>query len=273
MNKYKVSIIIPSYKPQDYLWDCLDSIRRQTFPSQDFEVFVSLNGCREPYVSAIKDYFSSYSNFNWHLLIIEQPGVSNARNQALDLISGEYIAFIDDDDFISPSYIEELYKKADHETIVVSNSFAFIDKKPTEQIPYVMTDAFDEHHMNGKISSNHIRRFFSGPCMKLISCSIIGRRRFDTSFKNGEDSLFMFLLSDRIKFVDFTSPSAIYYRRYREDSAITAKKSFKYVLSNGLRLIGEYSRVYFGNLFNYSFVRYLQVVLGTIHYMFINLRF
>lgn len=52
----KISVIIPSYKPRDYLFECLDSLSCQTFPHDEFEVVLILNGCKEPYISTINSY-------------------------------------------------------------------------------------------------------------------------------------------------------------------------------------------------------------------------
>ena len=108
----KISVIIPTYKPQNYLWECLESLKMQTFPKGDFEIILVLNGCNEPYYSHIEDYLSLNMSDNVvNFIHVEQGGVSNARNVALNCARGEYIAFVDDDDFISPSYLEELYAK------------------------------------------------------------------------------------------------------------------------------------------------------------------
>ena len=64
MEKYKVSIIIPSYKPLDYLWDCLNSFYNQTFPFEHFEVILVLNGCNEPYQAKIVEWLSSHPGMN-----------------------------------------------------------------------------------------------------------------------------------------------------------------------------------------------------------------
>ena len=107
----KVSVIIPTYKPQAYIWECLDSIKNQTFPKEDFEVILVLNGCNEPYYSQIKEYIdNNLVDYNVNFIQTDQGGVSNARNIALDAAKGEYVTFIDDDDYISPKYLEELYK-------------------------------------------------------------------------------------------------------------------------------------------------------------------
>ena len=124
----KISVIIPTYKPQNYLWECLESLKMQTFPKGDFEIILVLNGCNEPYYSHIEDYLSLNMSDNVvNFIHVEHGGVSNARNVALNCARGEYIAFVDDDDFISPSYLEELYAKAAPDTISLCYPYAFKD--------------------------------------------------------------------------------------------------------------------------------------------------
>lgn len=209
---------------------------------------------------------------NWRYLQVDKGGVSNARNVALNEAVGEYIAFIDDDDYLSKSYLEELYSKSTKDTIALSNAFAFKDGAPNVQLEYVMSTAFNEYYSKGKQGASKVRKFFSGPCFKLIHKDIINHRKFNVRFKNGEDSLFMFLISDRIKYVDFTSPNAIYYRRYRENSAITVKKSKSYVFSNSLKLMWAYTCIYFKHPFHYNFRRYIQTVLGAFHFILVNIK-
>ena len=100
--------------------------------------------------------------------------------------------------------------------------------------------------------------------MKLIHRDIIGSRRYDTSFKNGEDSLFMFLISDRMKNVTFASEDAIYFRRVRKNSAATVVRPFCDVFRNSVRLIIEYTRIYVSNMQEYDFRFYATRVLGAI---------
>ena len=52
----KISVIVPTYKPQAYLWECLNSLCLQTLSKEDFEVILVLNGCCEPYKTQIQQY-------------------------------------------------------------------------------------------------------------------------------------------------------------------------------------------------------------------------
>lgn len=265
-----ISVIVPTYKPGPYLFECLDSIYAQTFPKDDYEVILVLNGSKEPFEGQIKEYMSKHPDVHWKYIQTDQGGVSNARNLALDVARGEYVAFIDDDDFVSPTYLEELYAKSDGDTVAICNSFAFNDGSPEKLLTYEMTRAFNAYSPKGRMNSSKVRRFFSGPCMKLINVNFIQGRRFDIRFKNGEDSLFMFLISDKIKYADFTSSNAIYFRRYRENSAVTSKKSKFSVIINSLKMIKNYSIIYFSNPNRYSLRRYVRSILGAFHTMLVD---
>lgn len=249
----KISVIVPTYKPQAYLWECLDSIYNQTFPKSDYELVLVLNGCNEPYNTQILDWLSKHKDLNVQFFQIDTGGVSNARNIALDNAKGEYVTFIDDDDLISTAYLKELYEKATPDTVSLCYPYAFNDGDIEKQLPYSITKAYDYicKHKCKKLSSM-ARKFFSGPCMKLIPMSFIHDRRYDVRFKNGEDSLFMFLISDKIDKVSFTSKDAIYYRRFRENSACTRSKTKREIIANKMNMIKAYISIYLRKPQKYS---------------------
>lgn len=262
----RISIIVPTYKPQAYLWECLDSIYKQTFPKTDYELVLVLNGCNEPYNTQINEWFSNHSDLQVQYFQTDEGGVSNARNIALDNVRGEYVTFIDDDDLTSPMYLEELYEKATPDTVSLCYPYAFNDGKIEKQLSsYGVTDAYNyciEHKCN-KLTSM-VRKYFSGPCMKLIPMSFIQDRRYDVRFKNGEDSLFMFLISDKIKKVAFTSKDAIYYRRYRDNSAYTRGKTKRENIANKMNMIKAYISIYLRKPQKYSLLFFITRLLGTL---------
>ncbi len=113
-NKPKISLIIPVYNSEKYLPECLDSVLEQTF--KDFEVVCVNDGSTDSSLSILKKYAAKDAR----IVIKSQnnAGVSAARNAALELAKGKYIAFLDSDDFIHPDYLKVLYetmelKKAD----------------------------------------------------------------------------------------------------------------------------------------------------------------
>lgn len=264
----KVSVIIPTYKPQRYLWECLDSLKNQTFPKTDYEIIIVLNGCSDPYESQIDEYITDNLNsLNVNFIKTERAGVSNARNIALERAKGEYITFVDDDDYVSPYYLEGLYDKVGSDTISLSYPYAFIDGT-NEQKTYSLTSVYNKRAHDGRQSYQCAKKYFAGPCMKMIPRDFIQGRKFDVNFTNGEDSLFMFLISDQFKYVDFAECTAIYYRRYRKNSAVTTSRSRYSKILNGLRLYGAYTKVYFRHPFQYNILYYIRCLLGILRGMF-----
>lgn len=262
----KISVIVPTYKPQAYLWECLESIFNQTLPKSDYELVLVLNGCNEPYNAQILEWLSKHKDMKVQFFQTDMGGVSNARNIALDNANGEYVTFIDDDDLISTAYLKELYEKAAPDTVSLCYPYAFNDGKIEKQLSsYGVTEAYNyciEHKCN-KLTSM-VRKYFSGPCMKLIPISFIQDRRFDVRFKNGEDSLFMFLISDKTKKFAFTSKDAVYYRRYRDNSAYTRSKTKREIIANKTSLIKAYISIYLRKPQKYSLLFFITRLLGTL---------
>lgn len=94
----KVSVLVAAYNRYDYLKECLESIRNQTF--KDFELIVVDDGSTED-MSGIEDLCDIYYRFG------ENKGISATRNMSMDLARGEYIFIVDSDDVLEPTCIEE----------------------------------------------------------------------------------------------------------------------------------------------------------------------
>ena len=90
-----LSIIVPFNKSERYLIDCLDSLKEQNL--EDYEILLIVNG----YSDSIDDLLGSYKDLNIKLIQFdEEIGVAKARNEGLRQASGEYIYFLDGDDYI-----------------------------------------------------------------------------------------------------------------------------------------------------------------------------
>lgn len=104
----KVSIIVPVYNVYDYLDKCLNSIKNQTL--KDIEVIVVNDGTKDTSQEIIDKYTEIDSRFKSY--IKENGGLSDARNYGMKKARGEYIAFVDGDDYIEPDMYELMYNKA-----------------------------------------------------------------------------------------------------------------------------------------------------------------
>lgn len=258
-----ISVIIPTYKPKDYLFDCLQSLSNQTLDKTQFEVLIVLNGCIEPYATKIKEYIDK--NLPNGFLFVESLGsVSNARNVGIDNSRGEFITFIDDDDYVSPRFLEKLLQKADEKTVALSMSYSFNDGEQN-YIENEFSKEYKKRSTNGIQPLIKVRKYFSGPWMKLIHKDIIGERRFNLHFANGEDGLFNYLISDRIHSVVFSDQDAVYYRRVRHDGAMGKNHLFFPRLLNVLRLYKEFIKIYISSPTNYSFAFLCKKIIAGAH--------
>lgn len=251
-QQFPVSVIIPSYKPGTYIYECLDSLRMQTFSHKKFEVVLILNGCGEPYESELRTYAEHYKKvINIRVIQTDSPGVSNARNLGIEQSTGRYIAFIDDDDFVSPQYLTELYALAVRGVVPISYIVAFTDGQ-NEAIPYYITDLYERNETQGVCKVMQLRGFMSIVYCKLLERSLIGKNRFSTHFVNGEDCLFMAQLSNHIDKLQLTPRSAVYYRRLRKDSAVTRHMNLLLRIKKSFALVFAYIYIFLKHPFSYN---------------------
>lgn len=216
----KISILIPTYKPDWYIKRCLESIEEQSLSKDDFKVFIALNGPKENYKSYVQHVLKSCS-FNYSFYYLEKAGVSSARNYLIRNSTGPFIVFVDDDDVLSSSYLEELLEASSENTLGVSNVYTFEKSISERKLNYISKSFLSLAAVEkSKFKS---RKYFSSPCAKMIHRNIIGLTRFNTKLAIGEDALFMAELSKKVEAVRKTSSEAIYYVYQREGSASRSK--------------------------------------------------
>lgn len=258
-----ISVIIPSYKPKEYIWKCLDSLDVQTLSKSLFEVVVVLNGCNEPYFSFLKEGLKRYKTLNVRLIRTDDGGVSNARNIGLSQTDSEYVCFVDDDDWVSESYLECLAAKAAKNVIVAANVMAFNEEKQMCVEDYI-TKAYAKFSPNSHISLFRGRKFMSSSCCKMISRTQIGDKRFDTRFAIGEDALFMASISSAVSYITLADKEAVYYRRLRACSASRSKMSLMRKMRNSFCLCLAYTSLYIKDLRQNSLPFFLSRIVATV---------
>ena len=124
----KVSIIVPVYNVEEYLEKCLDSLINQTF--KDIEIIIVNDGSPDNSEKIINKYIEKYHNIKY--LKKKNGGLSSARNYGIKHAKGEYILFIDSDDYIENNMTELMYNKIinDNSDIVVCEfNYDFGNKK------------------------------------------------------------------------------------------------------------------------------------------------
>lgn len=267
MTKSIISVIIPTFEPEDYILDCLTSLSKQTMSPELFEVILILNGDKDPYFEFIQSILRKTDGaINIKLLHTEKKGVSNARNLGLEQSVGEYITFLDDDDFLSPNYLNDLYEtilalKIDQrEGVIACTNFKTFDGSIYGED--YLSRAFKKCSVS-KYSLIKCRHFLSGISGKLIPFNVIGDVRFRNELTIGEDSVFLFELSNKLNRMVLTQEDVYYVRRIRPGSARTTKRNRKERFSIFFKLSSVYTKIYFKSPFSYSFLLYATRMLAA----------
>ena len=97
----KFSILIPAYNASKYIRRCLNSLINQTF--QDFEIIVIDDGSKDDTLPILKEFQNKDKRVN--VFHQENHGVAYTRNRLLDYAKGEWIAFVDADDYVNKEYL------------------------------------------------------------------------------------------------------------------------------------------------------------------------
>lgn len=216
-----ISIIIPVYNSEKYLDRCLESVLCQTM--ENIEVIVVNDGSTDNSIQIINKYLKKYNN----LILINQKNLGQgiARNAALQICKGEYIGFVDSDDFIRNDMFESMYKKAKKYDldVVICN---FLYYYPENNIYKSTGIEYDDSMILNKY--NVIKEFFVTNNIEGFSWNkLFNRKLFDCNNikypdnMNYEDIPTIFnllVVSDKIGFIN---KKLYYYCQHRESTVHT----------------------------------------------------
>lgn len=238
-----ISVVIPSYMPGDYIFECLESLVFQTIK---IEIVLVLNGPKEPYYSKILPFLSN--NFEtFQLIQTPTASVSHARNLGMKSASGKYLFFIDDDDLVSHEALTNMYSRASTQRIVMANSWSF------DEGGQLFTNYINQEFKNSKKSLIQNRSCYSNVVGKLIPQTIAKDFLFDEDLFWGEDSLFMAELSCQ-PFTLIKDQNSFYLNRLRKDSASRSQPPRWKTLKNGMRLLHKYFNLIYNPNYHSFFI-------------------
>lgn len=225
MTNPKISVIVPVYNVEKYLHRCIDSILAQTFT--DFELLLINDGSKDN-SGIICDEYAVKDN-RIRVFHKDNGGVSSARNMGLDNAKGEWIAFIDSDDWVKPGYLRSMVVHSGADMIM--SSFEISDDLSIwnndiddEAFSICQMSAF----LNKYVSTTH----FGTPWCKLYNRDLIGNLRFNDQISLAEDTIFIFNYMVRVRSVHTVKDFSYQYNRGVVDS-----------LSVRYRTIDEYLRI------------------------------
>lgn len=203
----KVSVIIPVYNASQYLERCIDSLLKQTLTSCEF-IFIN-DGSTDSSLSILEHYLEK--DVRVKLVSQENKGVSAARNAGLKIASGDYIGFVDADDFIEKDYFEKLYSasKGDLDVVVCHYSSVQDGYSITSKHPFQTDIVLDETYIKKEIIPFFIsNESINSSCTKLYKRKVIDEFsiQFPIGVALGEDGLFnsnFFSKSKKVCFINY----------------------------------------------------------------------
>lgn len=168
-----VSIIVPVFNVEPYIRRCLDSLESQTYSS--IEVIIVDDGSQDKSADIAEDYCRRDSRFT--LISQENKGQGNARNTGITAATGEYITFVDSDDYVSTYYIERMIELAAlHDADIVSvNLIKFFDRQipdkdntPPKIVSFNGTDAVADMWYGKHLSNSAWAKVYHRQILKDI---------------------------------------------------------------------------------------------------------
>ena len=227
-----LSVVIPVYNVEQYLRQCLDSLG--VLGREDIEVLLVNDGSTDGSRDICAEYQERYGN----VIVIdkENGGLSDARNKGTEVARGDYICYVDSDDWVEPDAIDVLYQFAvDHECDVVEGSFyyAFSDHLEhnnrffkADDAPFVLAK---DDAMRELVKNYYVKNFAWG---KIYKSSIVKSHPFPYG-KYFEDSYWQHLIIHDCERYGMI-PRPLYYYRQRANS-ISNKLGMRYIdLNQGL---------------------------------------
>lgn len=215
----KVSIIVPIYNSEKYLKRCLESIINQTL--KDIQIILINDGSTDNSINICREY----EKVDKRIILLDKnnEGVSIARNKGIEIATGEYLYFIDSDDYIELNTMEDMYNiaKESNADIILFNYYWGNDNLSITNLPKNRLLEGDElRQILSKSNTNYILPF---SVRNIFKNNIIQKNiRFKKNLKYGEDSLYNLESYINAKSM-YCSNKAFYHYMPNDDSVMSAK--------------------------------------------------
>ena len=198
----KLSIIVPVYKVEEYLGECVDSLLSQTI--DDYEIILVDDGSPDN-SGKIADEYAAVNPDMIRVLHIDNGGQGRARNFALDIAKGDFVGFVDSDDWVTHDMYEKMYTRAAEtgaDVVVCDFMERFADGRES-----VLPASLQDNWLGSAGSS----------CNKIFRRSLIGELRVPVGLWY-EDFYFSAVMLLRSKHTEFIAEPLYIYRRGQEST-------------------------------------------------------
>ena len=189
----KISIIVPVYKVEQYLEKCVNSITNQIY--KNLEIILVDDGSPD----SSPDLCDKLAKQDKRIKVIHKQngGVSSARNEGLKQATGDYVAFVDSDDWIEKEMYQEMQElavKTDSDMVFAKTRQIYADGKISHineiNLPKLRNKEIIYFFSNARSGEDSVS-IFGGPCRMLVKSEIAKSCTFSTKLKHGEDLFFV----------------------------------------------------------------------------------
>ncbi|WP_407415594.1 glycosyltransferase family 2 protein [Methanobrevibacter sp.] len=268
----KISVVLPVYNVADYLRKCLDSLVNQTF--KDFEVICVNDGSTDLSLGILEGYALTDSRFK--IISQENQGLSGARNTGIEHVQGEYVLFVDSDDWLEKNALELLYehvKGFNSEITMFKFKFFNNDTSEISESPFTNLEVIDPSLYTGNFSYydvlDIIFKISHAPFNKLYKTSFL--RDLDAKFLHGsyyEDLEFFYKVFLKAKKVSVLS-EYLYYYRIRDDSISTSGDEGSFDIFNILESTNQ--NLIDANIFEEVKQEWLMFIIVNLKFVYLRL--
>lgn len=225
MSEVKISVVVPVYNVDKFLIQSLDSVVNQTF--RDIEIICVNDGSTDKSRKILAEYAARDSRIT--IIDKKNGGLSSARNAGMKVAKGDYIAFVDSDDWIDETMLEKLYENAikfdSQMSICAVHKYDDQTKKIVDDDPYFTLGYFDETFDNTVFNHEKVKGFLFDFCVmawnKLYKRSFL--EEYNAQFPDGlifEDGPFFFSIFFKMDRVSIIRDFLYYYRVNRVNSIV-----------------------------------------------------
>lgn len=230
-NQPKISVVIPIYNVEKYLAECIDSVLAQTLSG--IEIILVNDGSTDNGPQIAESYAERHENIR--LIHQENAGLSAARNTGLRGASGQYVYFLDSDDYIEPDGLEVIYKEAADQDcdLVLFDGASFYDdgdvRKPNMQYDYQKHYEYPGVYDGEDLFALTLPRedFRTQVCLQLVKRQTL--LDLGLTFLEGiihEDQYYTFALMLQCRRVKIVR-KIVYHRRFRDGSIMMQAKTLR----------------------------------------------
>lgn len=270
-----VSIIIPVYKSENNLQECLDSILNQTY--KKFELILVDDGSPDSSPEICDEYSRTHDCIK--VIHKKNGGVSSARNEGLKVSKGDFITFVDSDDYIDSNFLEmaiNFISKYDIDLYISGLKMEYYkDNKIVNSESYHVKESkcYSPLELLNRFELDYPQICICGPCCKLYSSKMLKNNNicFDQTLSLGEDTYFNLDVLKYTNKIYFDSNIYYHYRRGNDESLFSKFNPNIYVIHYKVysKMLDLMTDLKCDNLSTF-YKTYVNMILSCVHHFYIH---